>query len=114
MNWQLILFILAGSLSMSAALSAGSFMKQAQREGNVANLPKAVLLWGNLGALLLILTLVMGALEFAWWINLSALFISFPALHFIVLQRVLTGERAPMLATVTAAACLLLWGSTLL
>jgi len=89
----LILFLLTGFVSMSAALSAGQLNKlpdedkpafMQNRNGQVM-----VIMIGNIGALTLIGALAYGFRQLEWWIPLSSVLLTFPALSVGITQRIL-------------------------
>lgn len=98
---SLYLFLVTGLVSMSAALSAGALNKlpedqrpacMASRNGQVA-----IIMAGNLGALTLIGALAYGVRHLDWWIPVSCLFVTFPLIHIVVIQRLLGDLKALVL-----------------
>ncbi len=113
MNETLYIFLLTGIVSMSAALSAGSLNKLAEdqkpawlqrNKGRVA-----VIFIGNLAALTLVASMAYGFLTLHWSIPLSSMFISFPLVHLLVVQKLLGEAKGLMLMSplVVVAAVLL-------
>ncbi len=100
----LYIFLFAGQVSMSAALSAGALNKlppeQRPAFSNSRNGALAVVLAGNLGAITFLAAMVFGVLKLIWWIPLACMFISFPALHLILFQRLLGDVKNLGLMTV--------------
>ncbi len=91
MTDSLLIFLLTGLVSMSAALSAGALNKIPEdrkpsfltnRNGLVT-----VMVLGNISALTLIGALAYGFSRLEWWVPLSCVFISFPVVHFVAIQR---------------------------
>jgi len=89
----MILFLIAGFVSMSAALSAGALNKvpKDQREGFFATNNGAlfVVMAGNLAAVTLLGAMAYGFKHLHWAIPLSCMFISFPMIHILLLQKIL-------------------------
>ncbi len=85
------MFLIAGAFSMSAAIFASSILKQdeelrpawaRQRGGQVA-----LLLAGNLAAVTLVAAMVYGVRHLTWWVPVVCLFLSFPIVHVVILDR---------------------------
>lgn len=89
----LYIFLYAGIVSMSAALSAGALNKlpveQKPAFMQKANGQVTVIMAGNLGAITLLGAMAFGFLKLQWWIPLSCMFVTFPVVHLLVLQRLL-------------------------
>lgn len=89
----LYIFLFAGIVSMSAALSAGALNKLAPEQKPAfmqkPNGQVAVVMAGNLGAITLLGAMAFGFLKLHWWIPLSCMFITFPVVHLLLIQRVL-------------------------
>ncbi|MBQ0784598.1 MAG: hypothetical protein KBT66_10230 [Amphritea sp.] len=87
----LILFIFSGFVSMSVALSAGQLNKLADEDKPAflqsRNGMVMVIMAGNVGALTLIGSLAYGFRLLEWWIPLSSIFLTFPALSVGITQR---------------------------
>lgn len=87
----LILFLFTGLVSMSAALSAGQLNKLAEVDKPVflqsRNGAVMVIMAGNLGALTLVGSLAYGFRLLEWWIPLSSIFLTFPAISVGITQR---------------------------
>ncbi len=87
----LILFLFTGFVSMSVALSAGQLNKLADADKPAfmqsRNGVVMVIMAGNLGALTLIGALAYGFRLLEWWIPLSSVFLSFPAISVGITQR---------------------------
>ncbi|MBV1790027.1 hypothetical protein KQ940_18380 [Marinobacterium sp. D7] len=89
----LYIFLFAGIVSMSVALSAGALNKLAL-EKRPAFMQKpngqiTVIMAGNFGALTLLGAMAFGFLKLHWWIPLSCMFITFPIVHLLIFQRLL-------------------------
>lgn len=91
MSDALVIFLVTGLVSMSAALSAGALNKLPEGEKPALLLNQnglvMVMVLGNLAALTLIGALAFGFSRLDWWIPLSCVFISFPVVHFVAIQR---------------------------
>jgi len=92
------IFTLTGAFAMGAALSARQvshdIIDQAKLNNADAQIPEVTvparyLFAGNLAAVALIVSLVYGGQNFAWWIPVSSLVVSFPAIYYIFLRRIL-------------------------
>ncbi|MDI3326813.1 hypothetical protein QKW35_20745 [Pontibacterium granulatum] len=87
----LYVFLATGLVSMSAALSAGAINKLPDEDkpefAKSRNGLVAVIMSGNYSVLTLLFAMAFGVLKLDWWIPLSCLFISFPVIHVVVLQR---------------------------
>ena len=93
MTDSLLIFLLSGLVSMSAALSAGALNKLPEEQKPAfltsQNGLVAVMVLGNIAALTLIGALAYGFSRLDWWVPLSCVFISFPVVHFVAIQRLL-------------------------
>jgi hypothetical protein len=89
----MILFLVAGFASMSTALSAGALnkMPKDQREGFFASNNGAlfVVMAGNIAAVTLIGAMAYGFKNLHWALPLSCMFVSFPMVHILLLQKLL-------------------------
>ena len=87
----LFIFLFTGFVSMSAALSAGQLNKMAEEDKpkfvQTRNGQITVVMAGNVAALTLIGALAYGFRLLEWWIPLSSIFISFPAISVGITQR---------------------------
>jgi len=98
------IFTLTGAFAMGAALSARQVSHDVlthnqhaldvadNSEANIetkVEVPVIYLAAGNLAVILLITSLVYGGQNFAWWIPVSFLVVSFPAIYYIFLRRML-------------------------
>lgn len=94
MSESLLVFLITGLVSMSAALSAGSLNKLPEQEKPSFLKDRNGLVWvmvlGNLSALTLIGVLAFGFSRLEWWIPLSCVFITFPVIHFVFIQKLLS------------------------
>lgn len=92
----LLIFLFSGCVSMSAALSAGALNKlpNEQRPGWLARpaLQIVLVLMGNLAAVTLLAAIVFGFQQLTLWVTLLGIFITFPVVHLLLVQRLL-GER---------------------
>ncbi len=99
----IILFLLTGFVSMSAALSASALNKvpKDQRQGFFAtnNGAISVVMMGNLAAITLLVSMSYGFKNLHWAIPLSCMFISFPMIHILVIQR-MAGDKWSFLAMI--------------
>ncbi|KGK41761.1 hypothetical protein LH51_12550 [Nitrincola sp. A-D6] len=93
MTDSLLIFLLTGLVSMSAALSAGALNKLPKDQKPLfltnQNGLVTVMVLGNISALTLIGALAYGFSRLDWWIPLSCVFITFPVIHFVAVQRLL-------------------------
>lgn len=93
MNEALYIFLAAGVVSMAAALSASALNKLGEDKRPTwlvsKNSQVAVVLSGNLAALSLLAVMAYGFQTLHWSIPLSCMFITFPIVHLLVLQRLL-------------------------
>ena len=92
------IFTLTGAFAMAAALSARQVSHDVL-QANQATVPAPYLIAGNLAVIALIASLVYGGQHFAWWIPVSFLVISFPAIYYIFLRRMLNLKRATLVYT---------------
>ncbi len=99
----IFIFLISGFVAMSAALSAGAISKlpEEQKTGKLAsrNTQVAVIMAGNLAALTLVCAMAFGIQKLDWWIPVICLFVSFPVVHLLVLQRLLGDIKSLMLMT---------------
>ena len=116
------LFTIAGGLAMAGALSSRQVMQDAltaeQGEGDVdaeqtvtveaaqTNIAKRYLVAGNLSVIALIIAMVYGWQEFVWWIPAAFLIVTFPALYYVFLARMLTPRGGALLYTLGSWAAL--------
>ena len=107
------IFTLTGAFAMGAALSARQVshdvLTQNQQSLDVspdtettAKVPGIYLAAGNVAVIALIASIVYGGQNFAWWIPVSFLIISFPAIYYIFLRRILNPKRGSLVYTVLA------------
>ncbi len=115
MYQALYLFLATGVVSMAAALSAGALNKLPEEKRpafmQTRNGQVAVIMAGNLGALTLVGALAFGVRHLDWWIPVSCLFVTFPLIHVVVLQRLLGDFKTLvlMMPLVLASIGLLYW-----
>lgn len=117
MTDSLLIFLLTGLVSMSAALSAGALNKlpEDQKPAFLTNQNGlvTVMVLGNISALTLIGALAFGFSRLDWWIPLSCVFITFPVVHFVVIQRLLGDLMnvfiSGVLAIISAAVLVYFW-----
>ena len=104
MNESLYIFLLTGLVSMSAALSAGALNKLSDEDKpewlKANNARVAVIFIGNLAALTMVGSLAYGFLTLHWSIPLSSMFISFPVVHLVLIQKLLGDVKGLFLMTV--------------
>jgi len=111
----IILFLITGFVSMSAALSAGALNKEPkdQKEGFLAtnNGSLFVVMAGNLAAVTLLGSMAYGFKHLHWAVPLSCMFVSFPLVHILLLQRVLGNKWSllTMIAPTLISAVALYW-----
>ena len=102
----IILFLATGFVSMSAALSAGALNKipKEQREGFFATHNGALfaVMTGNIAAATLIGAMAYGFKHLHWAIPLSCMFITFPLVHFLLIQKLLGAWRSLLIMLVPA------------
>lgn len=104
----ILVFLLSGAFSMSAAISASKLLKRpledrpkwAQSTTGARN----VLLLGNLFGLILVAAIWFGIAHLTWWIPLACLFITFPILHVLILERMLGDVKGFVFGGVLAVA----------
>ena len=97
------MFLLTGFVSMSAALSASALNKvpKEQRQGFFAtnNGAISVIMMGNIAAITLLGAMAYGFKNLHWALPLSCMFISFPMVHILLMQRIV-GDKWSFLATI--------------
>ena len=107
------IFTLTGAFAMGAALSARQVshdvltqnqqsLKVSPNTETTAKVPGIYLAAGNLAVIALIASLVYGGQNFAWWIPVSFLIVSFPAIYYIFLRRILDPKRGSLVYTLFA------------
>ena len=109
------IFTLTGAFAMSAALSARQvshdvlIQNQQSLDASentdtetTAKVPGIYLAAGNLSVIALIASIVYGGQNFAWWIPVSFLVVSFPAIYYIFLRRLLNPKRGSLVYTLLA------------
>ena len=104
MNESLYIFLLTGLVSMSAALSAGALNKLPEAEKSdwlkTSQARVSVIFVGNLAALTLVGAMAFGFLTLHWSIPLTSMFITFPVVHLLIVQKLLGESKGLMLMTV--------------
>lgn len=116
------LFTIAGGLAMAGALSSRQVMQDAmtveQGEGEAEEqqtvsleaaqetVAKRYLIAGNLAVVALVMAMVYGWQEFVWWIPAAFLIVTFPALYYVFLARMLTPRGGALLYTLGSWAAL--------
>ncbi|MEH6629037.1 MAG: hypothetical protein V7739_21595 [Motiliproteus sp.] len=110
----IIVFLIAGTLAMSAAISASKLLKLPEEEQPAWMGSKSgkirVLIGGNLFALTLVASVVYGAFHLIWWVPVACLFITFPVIHVVILEKLLGSAKGFWITGVAALASnLLLW-----
>ena len=97
----LIIFLVTGMVSMSAALSAGAINKLPEEDkpafASTRNGMVTIIMAGNVAALTLLFSMAYGFINLAWWIPLLCMFITFPVVHVVVLQQMLGDVKAVFL-----------------
>ncbi|MCO4836735.1 MAG: hypothetical protein KC426_01410 [Oceanospirillaceae bacterium] len=96
------IFTFTGAFAMGAVLSARQVghdvltqnqqaleTTDATNEQAISTVPGAFLAAGNIAAIVLIASLVYGGQNLIWWIPVSFLIVSFPAVYHILLRRML-------------------------
>jgi len=107
------IFTLTGAFAMGAALSARQVSHDVLTQNQqsldaspnteaTAKVPGIYLAAGNLAVIALIASLVYGGQNFAWWIPVSFLIVSFPAIYYIFLRRILDPKRGSLVYTLFA------------
>ena len=111
------IFTLTGAFAMSAALSARQVSHDVLTQNQQAldssantdtdtdtpaKVPGIHLAAGNLSVIALIASLVYGGQNLAWWIPVSFLVVSFPAVYYIFLRRLLKPKGGSLAYTILA------------
>ena len=115
------IFTLTGAFAMGAALSARQVSHDVLTQNQQAldssantdtdtdadtdtraKVPGIYLAAGNLSVIALIASLVYGGQNFVWWIPVSFLVVSFPAIYYIFLRRLLKPKRGSLVYTLLA------------
>jgi hypothetical protein len=106
------IFTFAGSFAMGAALCARQVSHDVLTENKAAieagtaqddvekvpvSVPALYLAAGNVAAIALIVTLVYGWQTLAWWIPLVFLVVSFPAIHQVLLRKILKPKMGSLI-----------------
>lgn len=98
----MVLFLISGFVSMSTALSAGALNKipPEKKEGFFASNNGALLvvMLGNIAALTLIGAMAYGFSNLHWALPLSCMFVSFPLVHIVIMQRIF-GNKVSLFLT---------------
>lgn len=93
MSSSIVLFLFAGLVSMSGALSAGALNKlPVEERPGFMRKPSGqttIIMVGNLAAVTLLAAMVYGFKTQEWWVPLSCLLVSFPVVHLLFLKRLL-------------------------
>lgn len=111
MNESLIIFLISGLVSMSAALSGGALNKQTDQEKpswlRSDRARVSVIFAGNYAALTLVGAMAFGFLneQIHWSIPLSSIFLTFPLIHILFIQKLLGDARALLLMMPVVIAC---------
>ncbi len=89
----LLIFLVTGMVSMSAALSAGALNKLPDEDkpafATTRNGMVAVVMAGNVAAVALLFSAAYGFYNLDWWIPLLCLFITFPVVQKVFIERIL-------------------------
>jgi fatty acid desaturase len=106
------IFTLTGAFAMGAALSARQVSHDVlthnqkalntSDEDEMAKVPGIYLAAGNIAVIALIASIVYGGQNFSWWIPVSSLVVSFPAIYYIFLRRILNPKRGSLVYTLLA------------
>jgi uncharacterized membrane protein YdbT with pleckstrin-like domain len=102
------LFTIAGALSMAGALSARQVMQDALSgaehldQSQQSQVAKRYLLAGNLAVIGLVVAMIYGWQSFVWWIPAAFLIVTFPALYYVFLNRLLTAKGGALIYTAGA------------
>jgi len=96
------LFTIAGALSMAGALSARQVMQDALSGAEQSQVAKRYLLAGNLAVIGLVVAMIYGWQSFVWWIPAAFLIVTFPALYYVFLNRLLTAKGGALIYTAGA------------
>lgn len=87
----MLVFLLSGTFSMSAAIATSKLLKRPDEERpswlQSTSSARKVLLLGNLFALVLVAAMWFGITHLTWWIPIACLFITFPVIHVLILER---------------------------
>ena len=89
------LFTIAGALAMAGALSASQVMQdhlsgdKQDIQAVQNNIVKRYLVAGNLAVISLVLAMIYGWQQFVWWLPVAFLIVTFPALYYAFLNRLL-------------------------
>jgi hypothetical protein len=110
----LIVFLIAGTFSMSGAICAGRLVKLSDEEKpawiQTQRWGLAILLGGNLLGLVLVAAMIYGIKHLHWWVPVGCLFITFPVLHVVIIERVLGAVNGFFTgAAASLVSILLLW-----
>ena len=110
------LFTLSGAFAMGSALSARQIMQDtmaaqgddtdAEASAEAVSVSKRYLIAGNLAVVAFILSMAYGWQEFAWWIPAAFLVVTFPALYYVFLNRLLKPKGGALIYGVAAWAAL--------
>ena len=71
-------------------------------DSEMTKVPGVYLAAGNIAVIALIASIVYGGQNFAWWIPVSFLVVSFPAIYYIFLRRILSPKRGSLVYTLFA------------
>ena len=100
---SIYLFTIAGGLSMAAALSARQVMQDNVSDDSKdsqtaqASIAKRYLVAGNLAVIALVLAMTYGWQEFVWWVPAAFLIVTFPALYYVFLNRLLKPKAGTLI-----------------
>lgn len=106
----IIIFIVTGMVSMSGALCAGGINKLSDEDkpafaSTRAGMTKIVLA-GNLAAITFIFAAAYGFSHLDWWIPLLCMFVTFPVIHYVVIQQMLGDIKGLVMMTLLSVASL--------
>jgi hypothetical protein len=113
----LIIFLVTGVVSMSAALSAGAINKLPEEDkpafATTRNGMVTIIMMGNIAALTLLFSAAYGISNLEWWIVVLCVFISFPVVHVVGIQQMFGEVKALILTSplvlISAAALYYYW-----
>ncbi len=110
----ILVFLIVGTFAMSASISASKLLKLPEEEqpawmqGNSGKV--RVLIGGNVFAVTLVAAFVYGLFHVTWWIPVACLFITFPVMHVVNLEKLLGAEKGFFICGgVAVASSVLIW-----
>lgn len=104
----IVVVLISGTFSMSAAIAASQLLKLpvAERPGWMQgkNGQIGVLMGGNLFALILVASMFYGFFHLTWWLPVLCLFLTFPVIHVLILEKLLGPTKEFTLSGLLAVA----------